>query len=137
MGPGRRTRTRPTEAVSALQQYYSVIITTFGNEADFFKKYKQDVVREPFFPAGRASAAQNRPCVRRPEPTVRPSALRDITSKLQMPEVDVKLPQSRGNGSPPTSDFCTTSKSVESSVAAGVAKRAFPLPQSSYAHVQM
>lgn len=33
-------------------------------------------------------------------------ALHDNTSKLQMPELDVKQPQIKGNGSPPTKEFC-------------------------------
>lgn len=109
----RRNRTRPTEAVSALQPYYAADLLQM--KQIFFKEYGQDGVTSP---AGRAPPP-------RPEPTVRTSAWRDITSKLQMPEVDVKLPQSRGNGSPPTSDFCITTKSVEWSVRADVAKRSF------------
>lgn len=84
-----------------------------------------------------AKRFSSRTCIRRPEPTVRASALLDITSKLQMPEVDVQLPQSKGNGSPPTSEFCITTKSVEWSVRADVAKHSFLFPQSSHARVQI
>lgn len=106
-GPGQRRRSAPSSHIT--QRIYYKWSRFFSRNTDKTEsRLQQDVHPPP-----------------RPEPTVRTSAWRDITSKLQTAEVDVKLPQSRGNGSPPTSDFCITTKSVEWSVRADVAKRSF------------